>query len=83
MSWEEHLHRAGHSAGQEDDGHLCQKGNCLWDPDLISTTGVLRAVLGRKIEGGPPALRHFITFESSAGFQHNDDQQALEFAKCF
>lgn len=51
------MHRAGHSAGQEDDGHLCQKGNCLWDPDLISTTGVLMAVLGRKIEGD---LQHFV-----------------------
>lgn len=34
------------------------QGHLPWDPDLVSTTGIMRALLVRKTEGGP---QHFGT----------------------
>lgn len=44
VSWKENLHRAGH----EGDDHLYQKDVGLWDPDLVSITGIMKIVLVRK-----------------------------------
>lgn len=55
LFWEDYLHRLGTVLGMRMMAIYTQ-GHLSWDPDLLSTTGIMRTLLVRKTEGGP---QHF------------------------
>lgn len=48
LFWEDYWHRLGMGMMA-----IYTQGHLPWDPDLLSTAGIMRTLLVRKTEGGP------------------------------